>query len=388
MRFLAPLLVSAVLWTGCGGSESHPKAASPALAVPVQTVTVRSQPWPDVYEATGTVRARTATVLSSKVMAYVRQVAFQVGDRVREGQLLVTLESQDLEANVRRAEAAGAEVRSSIPEAESGIAGAKANLDLAESTFRRMEDLASKKSISNQEFDEASARLKSALAAYEMSRAKRSQLDSKLAQADQEINAARIMRDYTKIAAPFAGVVTAKSVEPGNLAAPGAPLLTVEREGGYRLEAAVEESKLPFVKVGQTVEIELEALNRRLTAHVSEIVPAVDAASRAYIVKIDLPEVANLRSGMFGRAWFPMGSRSVVAIPKAALVERGQLESVFVVEDEPEAIQGRLARTRLVTTGKRGQDAIEVLSGLSEGENVISPASAGLADGARVEIRQ
>jgi len=381
MRFLAPLLVSAVLWTGCGGSESHPKAASPALAVPVQTVTVRSQPWPDVYEATGTVRARTATVLSSKVMAYVRQVAFQVGDRVREGQLLVTLESQDLEANVRRAEAAGAEVRSSIPEAESGIAGAKANLDLAESTFRRMEDLASKKSISNQEFDEASARLKSALAAYEMSRAKRSQLDSKLAQADQEINAARIMRDYTKIAAPFAGVVTAKSVEPGNLAAPGAPLLTVEREGGYRLEAAVEESKLPFVKVGQTVEIELEALNRRLTAHVSEIVPAVDAASRAYIVKIDLPEVANLRSGMFGRAWFPMGSRSVVAIPKAALVERGQLESVLVIEDG-------LAHTRIVTTGKRGQDAIEVLSGLSEGENVISPASAGLADGARVEIRQ
>ena len=381
MRFLAPLLVSAVLWTGCGGSESHPKAASPALAVPVQTVTVRSQPWPDVYEATGTVRARTATVLSSKVMAYVRQVAFQVGDRVREGQLLVTLESQDLEANVRRAEAAGAEVRSSIPEAESGIAGAKANLDLAESTFRRMEDLASKKSISNQEFDEASARLKSALAAYEMSRAKRSQLDSKLAQAEQEINAVRIMRDYTKIAAPFAGVVTAKSVEPGNLAAPGAPLLTVEREGGYRLEAAVEESKLPFVKVGQTVEIELEALNRRLTAHVSEIVPAVDAASRAYIVKIDLPEVANLRSGMFGRAWFPMGSRSVVAIPKAALVERGQLESVLVIEDG-------LAHTRIVTTGKRGQDAIEVLSGLSEGENVISPASAGLADGARVEIRQ
>jgi membrane fusion protein, multidrug efflux system len=389
-----PVMLAAVaLWIGCDSSASHPKAASQPLpdgrgSVSVKVVAVRSQSWPDLYEATGTVRARTATVLSSKVMAYVRQVTVQVGDQVREGQLLVTLESQDLDANVRRAEAAEAEVKNSIPEAESGIAGAKANLGLAETTFRRMEDLASKKSISDQEFDEASARLKAAQAVYEMARAKRAQLDSKLAQAQQEIAAARITRDYTQIAAPFAGIVTAKSVEPGNLAAPGAPLLTVEREGAYRLEAAVEESKLPFVKTGQTVEIELEALDRRLAAHVSEIVPAVDAASRANVVKIDLPAVANLRSGMFGRAWFPMGTRSVVAVPKAALIERGQLESVFVVEDEPEAIGRRLARTRLVTTGKWGPDAIEVLSGLSEGEHVISPAPEGLADGARVEVRQ
>ncbi len=115
------------------------------------------------------------------------------------------------------------------------------------------------------------------------------------------------MRDYTRIAAPFAGVVTARSVEPGNLAAPGAPLLTIEREGAYRLEASVDESRLPFVKAGQAVDVALEALDRRLTARVSEIVPAVDAASRAYIVKIDLPALPNLRSGMFGRAWFPDG---------------------------------------------------------------------------------
>ena len=131
------------------------------------------------------------TVLSSKVMAYVRQVAVQVGDRVQEGQLLVTLDSQDLDAKVRRAEAAEAEVMSAIPEADNGVAGAKANLDLAQSTFKRMEELASKKSISNQEFDEASARLKSAQAAYEMARAKRAQLDSKRAQVQQEIRGAR-----------------------------------------------------------------------------------------------------------------------------------------------------------------------------------------------------
>jgi len=381
MRFLfVPTLTAMAMLSGCGGSESRPKAASNAPSIPVQAVVVRSSQWPDVYQATGTVRARSAAVLSSKVMAYVQQVAVQVGDQVRDGQLLVTLDSKDLDTNVRRAEAAEAEVLSAIPEADNGVAGAKANLDLARSTFKRMEELASKKSISNQEFDEASARLKSAQAAYEMTRAKRSQLDSKLAQVREEIRGARIMRDYTRIAAPFSGVVTAKSVEPGNLAAPGAPLLTVEREGAYRLEASVEESKLPFVKRGQTVNIALEALDRQIPARVSEIVPAVDAASRAYIVKIDLPAMPNLRSGMFGRAWFPLGARTVVAVPQPALVDRGQLQSVFTVENG-------FARTRLVTTGQRAQNAVEVLSGLSEGETVISPLPSALADGARVEVR-
>jgi len=381
MRFLFVLvLVSAVILSGCGGGEIHTKAASNAPAISVQSVTVRGQEWPDTYEATGTVRARTAAVISSKVMAYVRQVAVQVGDRVKEGQELVTLDAQDLDANVRRAEAAEAEVRSAIPEADNGVAGAKANLDLAESTFKRMEELASKKSISNQEFDEASAKRKSAQAAYDMACARRKQLDSKLAQVEQEIRAARIMRDYTRIAAPFAGIVTAKSVETGNLAAPGAPLLTIEREGSYRLEASVDESKLPFVKTGQTVEIAFDALDRRSTARVSEIVPAVDAASRAYTVKIDLPSLPSVRSGMFGRAWFPMGTRQVLAVPAAAVVERGQLQSVLVIDDG-------VARNRLITTGRRNPAALEVLSGLSEGEQVVSPVPSGLPDGARVEVR-
>jgi RND family efflux transporter MFP subunit len=380
MGWLLLVAASVALLGGCGGSEPYPKAAD-APAIPVQAVTVSIQQWPNVYEATGTVRARTAAVLSSKVMAYVRRVAVQVGDRVQEGQLLVTLDSQDLDTNVRRAEAADAEVASAIPEGDNGVAGAKANLDLAQSTYKRMEELASKKSISNQEFDEAAARLKSAQAAYEMARAKRAQLDSKRAEVQQEIRAASIMRDYTRISAPFSGVVTAKSVEPGNLAAPGAPLLTIEREGAYRLEASVDESRLPFVRTGQTVEVGLESLDRRLSAHVSEIVPAVDAASRAYIVKIDLPVVPNVRSGMFGRAWFPTGARKVVTIPPQAMVERGQLQSVFTIEEG-------FARTRLVTTGERGQAAVEVLSGLSEGEKLVSPVPSGLADGARVEVRQ
>jgi RND family efflux transporter MFP subunit len=365
----------------CGPAETHTKAAPNTPAIHVQAATVNTQSWPDTYEATGTVRARSTAALSSKVMAYVRQVSIQVGDPVKEGQELVTLDAQDLDVNVRRAEAAEAEIRDAFIEADNGVAGAKANLDLAQSTFKRMQELASKKSISNQEFDESSARLKSAQAAYDMAGARRRQLDSKLAEVEQEIRGAQIMRQYARISAPFSGVVTAKSVEPGNLAAPGAPLLIIERQGDYRLEASVDESRLPFLKTGQAVEVALEALDRHLPARVSEIVPAVDSASRAYIVKIDLPALPNLRSGMFGRAIFPLSAGKALALPAAAVVERGQLQSVFVIEEG-------VARNRLITTGKHRGELVEVLSGLSEGEKVVSPIASGVVDGAHVEVRQ
>ncbi|MDE3165458.1 MAG: efflux RND transporter periplasmic adaptor subunit [Acidobacteriota bacterium] len=372
---------AAAAMTACGGGEKPAQTAvSSAAPVAVKAQTAAARDWPESYEATGTVRARVPAVISSKLMAYVQQVSVQAGDHVREGQLLVTMDARDLESAVQRAEAARAEVQSAIPEADNGMAAAKAALDLAQTTHNRIQDLASKKSVSTQELDESSARLKGAQASYEMARARRAQLDSKVAQVEQEIRSAHIMRDYARISAPFAGVVTARSVEPGSLAVPGAPLLTIEREGDYRLEASVDESRLPLAKAGQAVEVSLDSLDRRFPARVSEVVPTVDAASRTYIAKIDLPAAAGVRSGMFGRAIFAAGSRKVTAIPAAALVERGQLQTVFVIDNG-------VAHTRLVTTGRRSGDSIEVLSGLNEGENIVTPVPATLADGARVEVR-
>ena len=314
-------------------------------------------------------------------MGYVQRVSAQVGDHVREGQALITLDARDLDVSLRRAEAGRAEVESAIPELENATAAAKANLDLAQTTFKRMEELAAKKSISNQELDEASARLKAAQANYDMIRSRRAQINSKMASAEQEIRAAQIMRDYARLTAPFSGVVMTRTVEPGNLASPGSPLLTLEQDGLYRLEASVDESRLASVRVGQAVEAVIEATDRKMNARVSEIVPSVDSASRTYIVKLDLPAMPNLRTGMFGRAIFPLGMQKVVAVPLAALMERGQLQSVYVVEDG-------VAHTRLITTGRRNSDAVEVLSGLNAGEKVVLPVPVGLQDGVRVEVRQ
>lgn len=378
MRILLPISLFALL-AACSEAPREPETPAETQApIAVTTVAVASEDWPSIYEATGTVRARTSAVISAKWMGYVREVRVQTGDRVREGQLLVSLDARDLDTGVRRAEAARDEVRNAIPEADSAVTAAKAGLDLDQATFRRMKELYDKKSISDHEFDEVSAKVKASLAVYDMARARRRQLDAKLAQAGEEVQAAEVNRGYAQIAAPFGGVVTAKSVDPGSLATPGAPLLTIEREGTYRLEASVEESKASAIHTGQPVTVTLDGIAQAIESRVSEIVPAIDAASRSYVVKIDLPAFANVHSGMFGRAAFSLGSRSVSAIPAAAVTARGQLQSVMVADNG-------IARTRLITTGDKAKDRVEVLSGLNPGEHIIFPAPSALADGSRVE---
>ena len=369
------LILSLSLLTACG--EKKPNTTQTAAPVAVQVLAVAPVDWPLTYEATGTVRAKNVAMISSRVMAYARQVNFQAGDRVRAGQLLVELDSQDTDTQVRQAEAAHREASEALQEVDGAIASAKANLELAEATFRRMEDLFQKKSISNQEYDEASARRKVARASYEMAVAKRQQVASRVSQAAEGMKAAAITKEYARVTAPFDGVVTEKRVELGDLVTPGAPLATVERAGAYRLEASVEESRMSEIRVGQSVSVELD---RALEARVSEIAPSVDAASRSYIVKIDLPSLPQLHSGMFGRAIFTLGKRSVLAVPAAAVSEQGQLRSVLVAE-------GGYARARLITLGEARQNQREVLSGLTAGEKIVFPVPAGLVDGAKVEVR-
>jgi RND family efflux transporter MFP subunit len=374
---LIPLVLIIGL-TGCS-DERPAQPATPHAAVAVNTVEAATREWPARYEATGTVRARSVAVLSAKWMGYVREVKAQVGDRVTEGELLVVLDARDLDVNSSRATAAREEVRSGIPEADSAVAGAKANLDLAQSTLRRMNELYQKKSISDQEFDEVGAKVKAAQAAFDMAMARRSQLDSRLALSEQEVRATDVARTYAEIRAPFAGIVTAKSVDPGNLAVPGAPLITLERDG-YRFEASIEESKLTAIRAGQPVSVTLDGLGRSFEARVTETDPAVDAASRTWIAKIDLPATPALRSGMFGRAVFQLGSRSPLTIPLNAVAERGQLQSVFVADNGT-------ARVRLITLGEKTASEAEVLSGLNAGERVIVPVPRDLADGDRIEVK-
>lgn len=381
MKKILPV-IGTILLAACGHKEEPvKKAAAVAPAISVQVAKVAAADWAIEREVVGTVRARNTASVSSRIMAYVREVRASQGDTVRAGQVLITLDSKDLDTAQRQAQEAQREAQSAEAEVESAIRAAKAQRDLTQVTFDRMKGLFEKKSISNQEFDEAQARLRLAQANVEMAEAKRKQLEARIAQAREQVQIAGIQQAYTQITAPFAGVVAEKRVEPGNLATPGAPLLLIEQTGSYRLEAPLDESLLPTVKRGAAVEVRLEALGRTVRATVSEIVPAIDAASRTVTVKLDLPGVGNLRSGMSGRASFGAGSERVVLVPVGATRTDGSLQLAFVVE-------GGVARTRMVTLGERRGDSVRVLSGLNEGEEVVSPIPSDLLDGARAEVRR
>jgi len=369
------------LLAACGGAPEKKPEAAAGTPVAVQTAAAVQTDWASRYEAVGTVRARTSAVIAAKVMGYVKEIKVDTGDRVRAGQVLLVLDAKDLDAGHRSAQAVLHEAQAAAGEVDNAIAAAKAQLDLAQVTYQRMKDLHDKKSISNQEFDEASARLKMAQSGYDMAQSRKTQVDARIRQAEEGVAGATVALGYATITAPFDGVVTEKPVQLGNLTSPGMPLLTVERVGAHRLEVAVEESRLPMLHLGDSVKVAVDALDRQLDAQISEIVPSVDAASRSFIVKIDLPAEAALRSGLFGRAAFETGRRTVLTVPSAAVVERGQLQSVFVVD-------GGRASARLVTLGETRDGLREVLSGLSAGETVVAPVPRELADGSKVEVRQ
>lgn len=368
-----------IILAGCGGEKAAPKKAESRPAVAVSLAKAQEETVPEVYEATGTVKARVSSVLSARVMGYVREIRVQAGDSVKAGQVVAVLDAKEIETGLRQAEAGRAEARSAMPEVNNAIAAAQAQMELAEATYKRMKSLLDQKSITAQEFDEVAARLRMAQANVAMARAKRAQLEQKIRQADEAVAQAGVMKGYTEVAAPFAGTVIERKAEPGMLAAPGMPLVVVEQAGGYRLEAAVEENRLGRVKRGMAVEVKLDAAEAPIEARIEEIVPAMDAGSRSFTAKIGL-RGGLLRSGMFGRARIPMGEKKALMVPASALVRMGQVEKVFVAE-------GGVARLRLVTAGAARGSAVEILSGLSAGEQVVAPVPASLQDGSKLEVR-
>lgn len=375
------LFAGAALLAGCGAEKKAPEEAKASPAVRVRIVKAESGDIPVVYQATGTVRARTTAVLSARVMGYLREVKVQAGDSVRAGQVIAVVDAREIETSVKQAEAALMEARMGLPEVENAIAAAKSQLALADSTYKRMKPLYDDKSITPQEYDEVTARRDMAAANLKMAQAKRRQLEARIQQASEAVEQARTQSGYLTVTAPFAGMVVERKAEPGMLASPGQPIAVIEQAGAYRLEAAVEEARLREIRVGTRATVKLDALDGEFQSVVSEIVPAMEPGSRTFTAKLNVPAGPTIRSGMFGRAGFALGHKQAIQAPEAAVRKMGQLEQVFVID------QG-VARARLVTTGARAQGKVEILSGLAGGETLAAEAPGELVDGSRVEVAQ
>jgi RND family efflux transporter MFP subunit len=330
---------------------------------PVQARTV-----PDMFEVVGTVRALRTAPISAEIMGRVTAVNVREGEKVKQGETLLTIEDVQPKATLEQAQAA-------LTAAEHEVAAAESERALAQSTYARLNKLHEEKSISPQEFDEINSRLQSTTARRDSAVAARAQAAAGLQQA-------RILLDRARVRAPFDGVVTERRIDPGALASPGLPLLTIESAGRYRLEVGVNENDLKYVRLGATVPVSLDAYEGApMIGKVVEIVPAADSASRSFVVKLELPANVNLRSGQFGHADFARGQKKAILIPHTAVLEHGQLQSVYALDDH------NIATLRYVTLGKAQAGDVEILSGLNPGERVISDPGGRELAGKRIEAQ-
>jgi RND family efflux transporter MFP subunit len=391
------LLVIALVGASSCQRQQEPQKPPTTIVQGVKIETVGPQSVDETYEAVGTVRARTSSVVSSKVMGSIVSMRVREGDFVRAGQVLVEIDSREARIQTQKSGAGLLEMRASLDEidrsikaAESSQTAAEAGRRLAASTLRRYQALLERQSISPQEFDEVRAKHEVADAEAETSGrmlqslvAKRRMVLARIDQARADVAGSQVMSSFTRIAAPINGIVVSRQADVGYMASPGAPLLTIESGGDYRLEAAVQESQLNRIHLHDQARVQIDALGQQeLAGSVVEIVPASDPASRTYLVKISLALPAGnqqiVRSGLYGKARFTTGQTQAMTIPRTAVIERGQLTSVYVVD------QSGVARMRLVKTGRTYNDRVEVLSGLKDGEQVVVDGVAALTDGSRV----
>jgi RND family efflux transporter MFP subunit len=369
----ASLLMSAAL-AGCSARQA---AAAPADAAEPIAVTIAQVAMTDVagaIDSGGVVQARTTATVAARILAPVREVRVSPGDHLREGQTLIVLDGEDLAAVARGARSAAIAAEQGSKAAAAELQAAEAGLALARASHDRVASLQARRSATAQELDEATATLRSADARVAGASARALQAASAVESARAASDQARTTASFTTIAAPFDGMVTGKMVEPGNMASPGMPLLRLEDTRGFRLEVRVDESRIGQIRNGDSVPVFLGTVTTSIKGTVVEVSRAVDADARAFLVKIALPDALGLRSGEFGKARFGGTPRRALTVPSSAIVHRGQLTSVFVVD------QG-IARVRLV----RLSDS-EVLAGLTESEVVILSPPAGVTDGRRVSV--
>jgi RND family efflux transporter MFP subunit len=320
--------------------SKHPAPATtenlPAVSVRVAAIAIGQHEASE--EVVGTVRAKLRAVIEAKVSGRVEQLPVVAGQRVKTGDLLVQIDAGEVKARLDQALA----VR-----------------EQADGDLKRFTTLLNQEAVTRAEFDAVQAR-------------------QRIAQAS--VKEAETRLSYTRVLAPFDGVITRKWADVGDLAAPGKPLLEMEDPTNLRFEANVPEALIAKLESGCKLRVRVASLDRDLEGTVAEIAPSSDPNSRTFLAKLDLPADAGLRAGQFGRAAVPMGELSALRVPVTAVVPRGQMELVFIVTN------GR-AQLRLVKTGKRVDAEVEIVSGVEAGEQVVVEGAAQLRDGQPVQTK-
>ncbi|MCA6598321.1 MAG: efflux RND transporter periplasmic adaptor subunit [Pseudanabaena sp. M046S1SP1A06QC] len=377
----------------------HSLETTTAQAIAVSTMTLKSQSITNTLELSGSIRPVEQATLSTRVMGRITALSLESGDRFRKGDVLASIDVMDINAQTGQAQLgvaqAQAEVfrsQASLNQLESQKLEAQSALRLAQVTQSRMSRLQAEGAVSQSVLDDANtaleqarARVAQSEAGIRQSQAAIDQTQAAVSRAELSVISSDISASYGTIIAPFDGVVVQKMVYEGEMAAPGTPLLKVENPNKLELEISVPEENLRLVRVGQSVKVQFDAVNQTINGTIQQIVPAANAQSRSFLVKIPLNNSSKLISGMFGRIALPLGAnKETLLVPTKALIQRGQLQGVYVVESTEEKA---IAVLRWVKTGKPQNEQIEIVSGLKTGDRIITSNIVQLSDGQPVAVR-
>ncbi len=325
------LIATAALLSACGKKVAPSRVehqAGEPLPTGAALVTATNTLMTGRVDVVGTLVSAERVQVSARLPAYVREVRASAGQRVQAGDTLVLLDDREIQEQ---------------------LLAAQAQADQADSELKRTQQL----------FDKGAATDQMLVAARSGAQAARAQVER-----------TKVMLSYATVTAPISGVVTERKIEPGDLANPGQVLLSLYNPAKMRLETPVPVRLVPALRMGQRVEVTIDALARTFPGEVTEIVSEIDPMSRTQTVKIHLDQGDTpLLPGTFGRVWVDEAPRLGMLLPKSAVYRVGQLEMVHVAE-------GSRMVTRMVRTGGAVGDQIEILSGLRDGDVVVRSGDA------------
>jgi RND family efflux transporter MFP subunit len=368
----------------CGRGEDRPqaKAGEPILVrvAPVATIDTAER-----LEAGGVVAARESASISSRIVATIAGIRVKAGDRVRTGDVLIMLDARDVAEHTGQARAGAVAAEKALARARTEQSAAEAEHRLATAWQKRIATLHARNSATDQERDEAEAHLSAAAARLAGTEAGIESADAHLASARAAVGVATATESFTTVRAPFDGLVTERLTDPGNLAAPGVPLLRIESDGARQAVVRVDEARAAYVRVGDRVTVLIDAAaepgadDKGLEGVVAEVARAVGADQRAFTVKVSLPASVTARTGSFARVVFRGALRQALLVPAHAIQRHGQVLSVYVVQDG-------VARLRLIRVGTSSSEGVEVVAGLDAGESIVVSPLTRLVDGAHVTV--
>jgi HlyD family secretion protein len=378
--------------------STHSPEDISAPAIAVETLSIRAQSLANTLELSGTIRPVDQATLSTRVSGRIIYFPLEAGDRFRKGDILARIDVQDIAAQTNQAQAGVAQAQAELARSQASLSQLKSQKLAAQAALRqaqinqtRSAQLRAEGAVSQANLDEANTALDQAReqvsqaeAGIQQSQAAIAQSQAALNQAKFGVTAASTNESYGTIVAPFDGIVTEKLASLGETTNPysmnGTALLKIENPDRLQLEISVPEENLRFVRVGQSVQVRVESASQTLKATIQQIVPAADANSRSFLVKIPINNSGRLISGMFGRIALSVnGKQDTILIPSTALIQRGQLQGVYVANTNTS--NQSTAVLRWVKTGQQRDGKVEIVSGLTTGDRIITSNIGQLSDG-------